>query len=102
MEDLWCNFMLCRTDQTIRELLAASDSLSRCAVACSPGGFASSPHSSGHPSLAVELHGGRMRRAAAGSTGSAWVLGSGRAQAGKGLSSCSCLRFPDSQRALGA
>lgn len=53
MEDLWCNFMLCGKDQTIRGLLLAdSDSLSRCAVTSSPGRFASSPHNSGHPSSA--------------------------------------------------
>lgn len=31
MKDLWCNFRLCRKDQTVRGLLAASASLSRCA-----------------------------------------------------------------------
>lgn len=50
MGDPWCNFLLCRTDQTIRGVLvAASDSLSRSAATCAPGGFASSPHISGHP-----------------------------------------------------
>lgn len=58
MEDLWCNFALCRKDQTIRGLLLApSDSRSRCAAACC------SLHSSGRPSPAVEPHGGQARSA---------------------------------------
>lgn len=74
MGDPWCNFLLCRTDQTIRGvLMAASDSLFRSAAAGIPGGFASSPHSSGRPER------GGLQQASRPSAGSwcARILGAG-------------------------